>query len=63
MLVVHKLIYPLKQYVQLLHPDINAQMTLSPGSKFVTPGPTDSTIPEPSCPNTTGIGMGKSPII
>src|SRR5207237_987656 len=37
--------------------------TASPSFTAVTPGPTASTIPAPSCPRTTGVGYGIEPSI
>ena len=37
--------------------------TCWPGRTDVTPGPTASTVPAPSCPSTTGMAMGASPCI
>src|SRR3984885_1364338 len=37
--------------------------TLSPGFTRCTSGPTDSTMPAPSCPPTTGSRMGASPVV
>src|ERR1700722_3815805 len=39
------------------------QTILSPGFTRCTSGPTDSTIPAPSCPPTTGSRMGASPVV
>src|SRR5215470_3931924 len=39
------------------------QMILSPGLTRCTSGPTDSTMPAPSCPPTTGSLMGASPVV
>ena len=38
-------------------------ITLSPGATVVTPGPTLSTMPEPSWPSTHGNGIGMSPAL
>src|SRR5215467_2288216 len=39
------------------------QTILSPGLTRCTSGPTDSTMPAPSCPPTTGSRMGASPVV
>src|SRR5262249_5856642 len=39
------------------------QMILAPGLTRCTSGPTDSTMPAPSCPPTTGSRMGASPVV
>ena len=39
------------------------RITWSPGLDRVTPGPTFSTTPAPSCPSTIGSGIVHSPII
>src|ERR1700759_487441 len=39
------------------------QTILSPGFTRCTSGPTDSTMPAPSCPPTTGSLMGASPVV
>ena len=37
-------------------------MTWSPGETLVTPSPTSSTTPAPSCPSTVGKGLGIVPL-
>src|SRR5262249_19566441 len=39
------------------------RMTASPSFTLVTPGPTASTTPAPSCPSTTGTGYGMVPLM
>ena len=52
---------PVMQLLQRPHAGTNERMTCCPGRTDVTPGPTFSTVPAPSCPRTTGRAMGASP--
>ena len=42
---------------------MNEQTTWSPGATRVTPGPTSSTMPAPSCPSTMGVRVIMSPVM
>ena len=56
---------PPVQYSQVPLPQDTRQMgmTWSPGCTDVTPGPTSSTTPDPSCPRMIGVGMNRSPFM
>ena len=57
----HRFCRPVEQYRQEPHAGMNEQTTWSPTATLVTPAPTASTTPAPSCPPTTGIRIGASP--
>src|ERR1700730_2712630 len=54
---------PVEQGRQAPAAGMDEQTILSPGFTRCTSGPTDSTIPAPSCPPTTGSRMGASPVV
>src|SRR5580693_1767153 len=57
----HMLECPVEHGRQAPQAGIYEQTILSPGLTRCTSGPTDSTMPAPSCPPTTGIRTGASP--
>ena len=54
---------PPMQYSQLPHDTRQMRMTWSPGCTDVTPAPTSSTTPDPSCPRMIGKGIFRSPFM
>jgi hypothetical protein len=50
----HKFVFLLRQNLHSLHCGVYNGMTWSPALKLVTPSPTDSTMPAPSCPRIQG---------
>ena len=54
---------PPVQYSQVPQDTRQMGITWSPGWTAVTPSPTPSTMPEPSCPRMMGMGMTRSPFI
>src|SRR6516164_3117814 len=59
----HMLECPVEHGRQAPQAGMYEQMILSPGLTRCTSGPTDSTMPAPSCPPTTGSRMGASPVV
>src|SRR6201997_4591970 len=58
----HRLVMPWAQNRQCPQVGRNEQTTWSPGLSRLTPPPTSSTIPDPSCPPTIGYPTGMSPV-
>src|SRR6185437_8801522 len=61
--LTHMLECPVEQGRQAPQAGMYEQTILSPGFTRCTSGPTDSTIPAPSCPPTTGSRIGASPVV
>src|ERR1700733_1360879 len=59
----HMLEWPVEHGRQAPQAGMYEQTILSPGLTRCTSGPTDSTIPAPSCPPTAGSRMGASPAV
>ena len=57
----HRFCRPVEQYRHLPQAGMNEQTTWSPTATRVTPSPTASTMPAPSCPPTTGNRICASP--
>src|SRR5205807_4922325 len=57
-----RLVWPLAHHLQRPHDGRKESTTWSPGPTADTLGPTSRTVPAPSCPPTTGKGMGMSPV-
>src|SRR5258708_25051064 len=53
---------PRAQYEQRPQAGRKLRTTESPSLTWSTPGPTSTTLPAPSCPPTTGNGIGMSPV-
>ena len=59
----HMLECPVEHGRQAPQAGMYEQTILSPGLTRCTSGPTDSTMPAPSCPPTTGSRIGASPVV
>src|SRR6185312_12724722 len=58
----HRLVLPERQYAHSPHSGVYSGITWSPTCSEVTPSPTSSTMPPPSCPRITGnIPSGSAP--
>ena len=57
-----RLEWPVAHGTQRPHDGMNPNTTWSPGDSQLTPSPTSSTTPAPSCPPMIGGGNGRSPV-
>jgi hypothetical protein len=63
-MAVHRFVLRLKQDLHWRHSGVYSGITWSPSETPVTPGPTSTTTPAPSCPRTDGKSpSGSAPLL